>query len=112
MKTTHTATPWELSTIENEVALTGRNGIETICDYDIILGKANAKHIVKCVNAHDALTDAVNKAIAMTLDNVVGQAIKDGSLLQEEMHAGLCLLGYIRRKALKTYEQALLKAEA
>ena len=26
MKTTHTATPWELSIIENEIALTGKSG--------------------------------------------------------------------------------------
>ena len=57
------------------------------------------------------LLEACNTAILATLDNVVGNAIKDGSLLAEEMHAGLCLLGYIRRKYLKTYENAISKAK-
>lgn len=51
--------------------------------------------------------EAVSKAIEATLDKIVGQAIKDWTLLESEMHAGLCLLGYIRRKYLKTYETAL-----
>ena len=109
-KQDYTATPWEViqePSIYEETSFCVTGKILTVGNG---MTKCDAEFIVKAVNSHEQLKSAVNKAIEMTLDSVVGQAIKDGTLLEEEMHAGLCLLGYIRRKALKTYEEALKKA--
>lgn len=105
-----TARPWKIG-IEPQVVMANgkaicRTGYNTK-DETI----SNAELIVKAVNNYEALREAVEIAIEATLDKVVGQAIKDGTLLENEMHSGLCLLGFIRRKFLKVYEQALKESE-
>lgn len=66
--TNHTPTPWEISEYEQVMA-----GSETVlvsgfalptgpCKLPHAIGRDNAAHIVKCVNLHDALVNALKAA--------------------------------------------------
>lgn len=58
----HTPTPWSLNKVENYIeskeggliAIVRTGGLDPLENYDMKI-KANATHIVKCVNLHDEL---------------------------------------------------------
>lgn len=72
MKTTHTPTPWKLETW-NEIASNGQvicdvmPSFENRCYKNDKEAEANALHIVKCVNSHDANINAMKQALDVLL---------------------------------------------
>lgn len=72
--TNHTATPWVANKIEGKPSFNIRAGLESVAMvYEFIgsptlndrhgEGAANAAHIVRCVNSHDALVQALRKCL-------------------------------------------------
>jgi hypothetical protein len=81
----HTPTPW----IAHDANVFAGSNCIAICDTDnapVARMQANATHIVRCVNAHDALV-AVVRAVVHTLD--MHGHIDGGTDLHERAYAAL-----------------------
>jgi hypothetical protein len=82
MNAQHTPTPWMVEEDGEGVQTISRGGgrdgdIVTNIRYADSRGKADAAHIVKCVNAHDALLEAVR--ICLRAEKERRAKLKDGA---------------------------------
>lgn len=80
MKTQHTPTPWIVTKgnlLDNFIS--EKNGSQTIAETRNLQGnaKANAAHIVKCVNLHDELVEAFEHALYKAYPVMLPKHLKD-----------------------------------
>lgn len=73
MKQTHTKTPWAVIDFDNSPNCIVQKDNLVIADccqfhYEKIQNKANARHIVKCVNSHDELVEACEEVLQAHID--------------------------------------------
>lgn len=65
-QTTHTPTPWKISTRDPSTIVSGKRWVATSSRNGVLVDDMmyNAAHIVRCVNSHDALLAACKELAA------------------------------------------------
>ena len=89
---THTPTPWEIKVLDPAtIAASARPYRDLAATYgDDAEASANAAHIVRCVNAHQALVDALKLFVAMDKCNYELETMRRSGLF-EQVDAALAL---------------------
>lgn len=90
MKTNHTPTPW----IATEIGLIGADGTHIIKEgalsYPLAAMEADEAFIVRAVNSHDALVEALESAIDMIFENETQRAISCREQARKALELAKC----------------------